>query len=238
MFGRTSRLWRSRHEFWCVDRTASGRLSNLVQMSTAPPLCLDPDPHLTRAANSILRVSVPTAPPSLKRKASAMDPEETALEKVRRAKIMQFMKPATTRPQKSVRPLAFTCLCLTVPQLESIRGHPTTEAGHNCHRPHTTNCTTTNHRQPTSHTFVCPAPINFQHTCSPTRPHYLRTLKASLCFTCSSCDTYPCTCTSTATPSHCRKYIPPTFPDTTTHPCAITTKTCYPATSFGRSTQA
>lgn len=82
-------------------------------MSTAPPLCLDPDPHLTRAVNSILRVSVPTAPPSLKRKASAMDPEETAFEKVRRAKIMQFMKPTNSRPHKSVHPLIFTFVYLT-----------------------------------------------------------------------------------------------------------------------------
>lgn len=89
------------------------RLSNLAQLSTAPPLCLDPNPRLTRAVNSILRVSVPTAPPSLKRKASAMDPEETAFEKVRRAKIMQFMKPATTRPHKSVHSFIITLLYLT-----------------------------------------------------------------------------------------------------------------------------
>ena len=43
-----------------------------------------------------------------------MDPEETALEKVRRAKIMQFMKPASTRPHKSVYPLASTLFRLTV----------------------------------------------------------------------------------------------------------------------------
>lgn len=99
---------------------AISRLSNLAQLSTAPPLCLDPDPHLTRAVNSILRVSVPTAPPSLKRKASAMDPEETAFEKVRRAKIMQFMKPTTTRPHKSVYQFILTFLYLTPFQLESI----------------------------------------------------------------------------------------------------------------------
>ena len=115
VFGRTSRLWKSRHGFWYVDHTAQpGQLPNLAQMSTAPPLCLDPDPHLTRAVNSILRVSVPTAPPSLKRKASAMDPEETAFEKVRRAKIIQFMRPATTRPHKLVYSLASTCSCLIV----------------------------------------------------------------------------------------------------------------------------
>ena len=99
---------------WYVDHHTRGRLSNLVQMSTAPPLCLDPDPHLTRAVNNILRVSVPTAPPSLKRKASAMDPEETAFEKVRRAKIMQFMRPTTARPHKSVYPFLSASLLLTV----------------------------------------------------------------------------------------------------------------------------
>ena len=43
-----------------------------------------------------------------------MDPEETALEKVRRAKIMQFMKPASTRPHKLVYPFSSACLSLTV----------------------------------------------------------------------------------------------------------------------------
>jgi len=189
-------------------------------MSTAPPLCLDPDPHLTRAVNSILRVSVPTAPPSLKRKASAMDPEETALEKVRRAKIMQFMKPASTRPHKLVYPFTFTCSCLTVFQLESVRGHSTTKDGYHCHCSSSTNCTTTNHGKPTSHTLICSASINFQHSRSSTRSCYLRTPQTSLCFTCSACDTYAGARTSTTTPSRCHKYIPATFSDTATHPCA------------------
>ena len=190
-------------------------------MSTAPPLCLDPDPHLTRAVNSILRVSVPTAPPSLKRKASAMDPEETALEKVRRAKIMQFMKPPTTRPHKSVYPPTSAPLCLTIFQLESIRGYSTTKDGHNRHRPSSTNCTTTSNDQPTSHAFIRSASINFQHPRPSTPSYYLRTAKAPLCFTCSPCDTYTCSRTSTATSSRCHEYIPAILPDTTTHPCAI-----------------
>ena len=204
-------------------------------MSTAPPLCLDPDPHLTRAVNSILRVSVPTAPPSLKRKASAMDPEETAMEKVRRAKIMQFMKPTSTRPHKLVYPSTSTRLRLTVFQLESIRGSPTTEDGHNRHRPTTTHCTTTNHDQSTNHTFVRPAPINFQYSCSSTPSHYLRTSQTPLRFTCSPCDTYTRTYTSTAASSHCSKYIPATLPDTTAHPCTIPAQTCNSTTSFSRS---
>lgn len=90
-------------------------------MATAPALCLDPDPHLVRAANNTLRVSVPTAPASLKRKASAMDPEETAHEKVRRAKIMQFMRPANSKMHKYVL-FSIQCAVLTVVQLESLGG--------------------------------------------------------------------------------------------------------------------
>ena len=235
MFGRTNRLWRSRHGSWYVDHHAPGRLSNLAQMSTAPPLCLDPDPHLTRAVNSILRVSVPTAPPSLKRKASAMDPEETALEKVRRAKIMQFMKPTTTRPHKSVYPPTSTRLCLTFFQLESIRGYSTTKAGHNRHRPSSTNCTTTSNDQPTSYAFIRSAPINFQHSRSSTPSYHLRTAKTSLCFTCSPSDTHTCSCTSTATSSRCYKYIPAILPDTTTHSYAILAQICDSTTSLDRS---
>jgi hypothetical protein len=42
-----------------------------------------------------------------------MDPEETAFEKVRRAKIMQFMKPTSTRPHKSVYLFTFNFVYLT-----------------------------------------------------------------------------------------------------------------------------
>jgi transcription factor SPT20 len=44
-----------------------------------------------------MRVSTPTVPVSLKRKAAAMDPEEDETEKARRAKIMQFMNPRHNR---------------------------------------------------------------------------------------------------------------------------------------------
>lgn len=64
-----------------------------ILLHTAPPLCLDPDPHLTRVANHTLRVSTPTVPTSLKRKATAITQEEDESEKARRAKIMQFMNP-------------------------------------------------------------------------------------------------------------------------------------------------
>ncbi|KAH9933385.1 uncharacterized protein B0H18DRAFT_983411 [Fomitopsis serialis] len=64
-----------------------------ILIATAPPLCLDSDPHLTRMANNTLRASVPTAPLSLKRKA--------ATEKNRRAKLAHFMNPKYTRPAVS-----------------------------------------------------------------------------------------------------------------------------------------
>lgn len=97
-------------------------------MATAPPLCLDPDPHLVRAANNTLRVSVPTAPASLKRKASSMDPEETAHEKVRRAKIMQFMRPANSKLHKCVI-FYIQSTILTMFQLESVGGNSAAEDG-------------------------------------------------------------------------------------------------------------
>ncbi|THH00631.1 hypothetical protein EW026_g1921 [Hermanssonia centrifuga] len=48
-------------------------------------------------ANNVLRVSVPTTPASLKRKAAAMEQEEEESEKARRAKIMQYMNPRINR---------------------------------------------------------------------------------------------------------------------------------------------
>ncbi|EGN95119.1 hypothetical protein SERLA73DRAFT_77130 [Serpula lacrymans var. lacrymans S7.3] len=68
-----------------------------ILLCTAPPLCLEPDPHLTRIANHVLRVSTPTVPVSLKRKAALITPEEDESDKARRAKIMQFMNPRANR---------------------------------------------------------------------------------------------------------------------------------------------
>ena len=79
----------------------------LAQMATAPPLCLDPDPHLTRIANNVLRASIPTVPVSLKRKASALDAEEHESDKARRAKLMQYMNP---RQHRSHAPKYFPTL--------------------------------------------------------------------------------------------------------------------------------
>ncbi|KAI0698373.1 Spt20 family-domain-containing protein [Cytidiella melzeri] len=68
-----------------------------IVMAASPPLCLDPDPRLTRVANNLLRVSVPATPLSLKRKAAAMEQEEEESEKARRIKIMQYMNPRVSR---------------------------------------------------------------------------------------------------------------------------------------------
>ncbi|KAF7770675.1 hypothetical protein Agabi119p4_6649 [Agaricus bisporus var. burnettii] len=65
--------------------------------ATAPPLCLDPDPHLTRIVNHILRVTAPTVPNALKRKAAALEPEDDENEKSRRAKIMAFSNPTRSK---------------------------------------------------------------------------------------------------------------------------------------------
>lgn len=96
--------WKWRLVYWYVLFVGSFKAEHLLidlfdkyQMATAPPLCLDPNPHLTRIANNILRVSVPTTPASLKRKAAAMEMEEEDAERARRAKIMQFMNPKINR---------------------------------------------------------------------------------------------------------------------------------------------
>ncbi|KAF9523372.1 Spt20 family-domain-containing protein [Crepidotus variabilis] len=66
-------------------------------LATSQPLCLDPDPHLTRVVNNVLRVSTPSMPLSLKRKASAMEPEEDGPEKARRERLLGFMAPRDNR---------------------------------------------------------------------------------------------------------------------------------------------
>lgn len=78
------------------DRDALA-IESRILLAISPPLCLDPNPHLTRIANHVMRVSTPTVPVSLKRKAAAMDPEEDETEKARRAQIMQFMNPRHNR---------------------------------------------------------------------------------------------------------------------------------------------
>lgn len=67
-------------------------------MATSAPLCLEPDPHLGRIVNSVLRIQALNIPKSLKRKATAMsDLEEDETEKAKRAKVMQYMAPQATR---------------------------------------------------------------------------------------------------------------------------------------------
>ncbi|CAL1715167.1 unnamed protein product [Somion occarium] len=84
-------LMNQKNGFHWTDQDAL-EVESKILLATAPPLCLDPDPHLTRIANSIMRVSAPTPPVSLKRKAAVME-EEDELERARRAKIMQYMNP-------------------------------------------------------------------------------------------------------------------------------------------------
>ncbi|KAF8621878.1 hypothetical protein AX15_007435 [Amanita polypyramis BW_CC] len=69
-------------------------------LATNPPLCLDPDPHLARIANHVMRASMPAVPASLKRKAAAMEPEDDETDKARRIRILQHMamRPNRTTP--------------------------------------------------------------------------------------------------------------------------------------------
>ncbi|PCH44446.1 hypothetical protein WOLCODRAFT_133250, partial [Wolfiporia cocos MD-104 SS10] len=69
-----------------------------ILVTTAPPLCLDPDPHLARIANHTARASIPTTPLSLKRKAAVMEQEDGEVEKTRRTKFAQYMNPKYARP--------------------------------------------------------------------------------------------------------------------------------------------
>lgn len=89
-------LVNQRHGFKFTDLDALELEAQLL-LHTTPPLCLDPDPHLTRIANHALRASTSTVPKSLKRKATAITPEEDESDKARRAKIMHFMNPRLTR---------------------------------------------------------------------------------------------------------------------------------------------
>ncbi|KAJ3501113.1 hypothetical protein NMY22_g19035 [Coprinellus aureogranulatus] len=70
-----------------TDRDALEVESKLL-LATSPPLCLDPNAHLTRVANHVLRASTPTVPVSLKRKAATLDPEEEESERARRNAMM------------------------------------------------------------------------------------------------------------------------------------------------------
>ncbi|KZT09823.1 uncharacterized protein LAESUDRAFT_747862 [Laetiporus sulphureus 93-53] len=80
-----------------TDREALEVEARIVT-AISPPLCLTPDPHLTRMVNSVIRSSAPTAPLSLKRKAAVMEQEDEETEKARRAKLAQFMNPKFSRP--------------------------------------------------------------------------------------------------------------------------------------------
>ncbi|KAG6888748.1 hypothetical protein C0995_006219 [Termitomyces sp. Mi166 len=87
-----------------TDRDALEVEARLL-LATSAPLCLDPDPHLARVANHIMRVSTPTVPTSLKRKAANLDPAEDETDKARRAKIMSFMNSRQNRAAPSYRML-------------------------------------------------------------------------------------------------------------------------------------
>jgi hypothetical protein len=69
----------------------------LFELATSQPLCLDPDPHLTRIVNNVLRVSTPSMPLSLKRRSSAMEPEEDGPERAKRERLLGFMAPRDNR---------------------------------------------------------------------------------------------------------------------------------------------
>ncbi|KAF9499368.1 hypothetical protein BDN71DRAFT_1384099 [Pleurotus eryngii] len=125
-------LLNQKHENKWTDADAL-EVEARILLATAPPLCLDPNPHLTRIANHILRVSTPTVPLSLKRKAAELEREEDEVDKTRRHKLMSFMnpRPNTSHTQKYV-PCIRSSYLVTYPnlapsQLPSTRHYPASE---------------------------------------------------------------------------------------------------------------
>ncbi|KAJ3865353.1 Spt20 family-domain-containing protein [Lentinula novae-zelandiae] len=91
-----------------INSNSGGNLTDLqaleiearILLATSAPLCLDPNPHLSRIANSVLRVTTPSTPVSLKRKASALDAEKAEAEKARKEKIIGFLAPDSPRASR------------------------------------------------------------------------------------------------------------------------------------------
>ncbi|KAJ4470176.1 Spt20 family-domain-containing protein [Lentinula aciculospora] len=96
-----------------INANSGGTLTDLqaleiearILLATSAPLCLDPDPHLSRIANDVLRITTPSTPVSLKRKASALDAEKVEAEKARKEKIIGFLAPDSPRVSRQFRQL-------------------------------------------------------------------------------------------------------------------------------------
>ncbi|KAJ3786475.1 Spt20 family-domain-containing protein, partial [Lentinula aff. detonsa] len=93
----------------CVINTNSGgtltdlqalEIESRILLATSAPLCLDPNPHLSRIANNVLRITTPSTTVSLKRKASALDAEKVEAEKARKEKIIGFLAPDSPRASR------------------------------------------------------------------------------------------------------------------------------------------
>ncbi|KAJ3729949.1 Spt20 family-domain-containing protein [Lentinula guzmanii] len=98
----------------CVINTNSGgtltdlqalEIESRILLATSAPLCLDPNPHLSRIANNVLRITTPSTTVSLKRKASALDAEKVEAEKARKEKIIGFLAPDSPRASRQFRQL-------------------------------------------------------------------------------------------------------------------------------------
>ncbi|KAH7909003.1 hypothetical protein BJ138DRAFT_1128010 [Hygrophoropsis aurantiaca] len=92
-----------------------------ILLSTAPPLCLDPDPHLTRIVNHTPRASTPSIHASLKCKAAAVTVEEDESEKVGRAKTVHESEGTSIAGPECAFPTPATDTILNTPD-----SHPTT----------------------------------------------------------------------------------------------------------------
>jgi len=127
-----------------------------LHVATTPQLCLDPDPHLTRIVNHVLRASTPTVPSSLKRKAASLDPEEDETDKARKLKIMQYMAPRNNKPHtpKCVLNCIFLHRIYLELQLSNIGCHRTTPD--RSWSPYTDRYTS---QHPTSITTISPSSI-------------------------------------------------------------------------------
>jgi len=69
----------------------------IPKAATSPPLCLDPDPLITRIVNTSLRDSAISPPAAFKRKQDAVNSEKDDAAKAQEGKIMALMNPHVAR---------------------------------------------------------------------------------------------------------------------------------------------
>ncbi|KAG8984099.1 Transcription factor spt20, partial [Tulasnella sp. 427] len=80
-------------------------LESRLLAATSPPLCLDPDPIVSRIANTALRAGALETPTAFRKKDAAAENERGNAIKARQAKIMSLMNPHAAQPRLPRAPL-------------------------------------------------------------------------------------------------------------------------------------